>query len=152
MHSKLAVATMVRVRDVMRSPVICIDADATVRDAAQNLTEHRISGAPVLKGTQLVGMVSKSDLVDPRNELQARVDKVMTPVVYAVRVDDPAMLAVKLMVDENIHRALVIDDAGELAGIVAPIDICRALRSGTVLANDGPVDVRYVDLRRLAAR
>jgi predicted transcriptional regulator len=152
MHTKVAVATMMRVREVMRTPVIQIDADSTVWDAALKLTEHRISGAPVSKGSRILGMVTKSDLVDPKNELQARVDKVMTPFAYAVKADDPVMLAIKLMVDENIHRALVVDNAGELVGIVAPIDICRALRHGKAFDEESHVDLRYVDLARFSAR
>jgi hypothetical protein len=42
----------------------------------------------------------------------------------------------------------VVDDSGALVGIVAPIDICRALRQGKVLDDGGHVELRYVDLRR----
>jgi predicted transcriptional regulator len=149
--TKAGVATTVRVRDVMSKPVVYIDAAATVFDAANELTNHHITGAPVLRDGVIVGMVSKSDLVDPRNELQARVDRVMTQVVYAVQADDPLMLGVQLMVDESIHRAIVVDGAGTLVGIITPMDVLRALRGGLALGGNARVDVRYIDLRRFAS-
>jgi predicted transcriptional regulator len=145
---KTGLANVVRVRDVMTTEVVHVDADATVMDAADVLSKHKIGGAPVLKSGRLVGMVSKSDLVDPRNEWEARVDRVMTRVAYGVRQSDPLALAVQLIVDENIHRALVVDDEGVVVGIVTPIDVLRAMRNGE-FASEERVDVAYVDLRRL---
>jgi len=51
-------------RDVMRAPVITIQENATIKDAAKLLVEHRISGLPVVdpKG-KLVGVISEGDLV-----------------------------------------------------------------------------------------
>lgn len=144
-------ASVLRVCDIMTTDVTHVDADATIFDAARILTDTRVAGAPVLDGAKIVGMVSKSDLIAPKNELEARVDRVMTRVVYAVRPHDPAMLAVQLMVDEEIHRVLVVDEDG-LAGIVAPIDVCRAVRDGrsfSMTDDSGRVQLQYVDLRHL---
>ena len=51
-------------RDVMTAPVITIQENATIKDAAKLLVEHRISGLPVVdpKG-KLVGVISEGDLV-----------------------------------------------------------------------------------------
>ena len=77
----------------------------------------------------------------------------MTPVVYAVRATDPAFLAVKLMVDESIHRVVVIDDLGNLAGIVTSSDVLRAIRDGKVIETmSNPTRLEYVDLRQQGAR
>lgn len=145
---KTGLASVVRVRDVMTAEVVHVDAAATVFDAAELLSKHQIGGAPVLKKGRLVGMVSKSDLVDPRNELEARVDRVMTRVAYGVRQSDPLSLAVQLIVDENIHRALVVDDDGTVVGIITPIDVLRAMRHG-YFAGENHIEVAYVDLRSL---
>ena len=150
MSTKAGIATIVRVEDVMSSPVVTIPHNDSVWDAAQTLTEKHINGAPVMRGGRVIGMVSKTDLLDPRNETKGRVDKVMTHLVYAVRARDPVMLAIKLMVDEDIHRAMVVNDDGGLVGIVAPIDVLRAVRNGMPLNEDAPVQVQYIDLRKLA--
>lgn len=149
MSTKTAVVKVVRVADIMSSDVMTIDADASVFDAAEALTHRHVSGTPVLRGKAIVGVVSKTDLMDTRKDLEVRVDKVMTPVVYAVRATDPAFLAVHLMVDESIHRVVAIDDLGHLAGIVTSSDVLRAVRAGHALVpSTTPVALDYVDLRK----
>jgi predicted transcriptional regulator len=122
-------------------------------EAAEILTRHRINGAPVLgHGGRVVGVVSKTDLVDPRRggeEKALLVENLMTRVLFAVRARDPVMQAVRLMVEEDIHRALVVNDDGTLAGIVAPMDIMRGLLKGYSLGSSPPVPIKFVDLRTL---
>jgi len=67
----------------------------------------------------------------------------MTRVVYAVRAEDPAVVAVRLMAEEKIHRVVVVHDDGSLAGIVVPMDILR------VLARNTGSRIEYFDLRTL---
>jgi predicted transcriptional regulator len=148
--TKMALANIVRVADIMTSDVMTIPVDSNVFDAAEALTKRHVSGAPVLRGTSVVGVVSKTDLMDTRKDLEVRVDKVMTHVIYAVRATDPAFLAVQLMVDESIHRVIAIDDLGNLAGIVTSSDILRALRAGhSIVPMAEHVKLEYVDLRKL---
>ncbi len=152
-----------RVRDIMTTDVFTLVASTSIDDAARSLTFHQVSGAPVLDHGRIVGVVSKSDLVDPRH--RAGVEKpivrdAMTKVVHAVRPGDAAMSAVRLMVNENVHRAVVVNDQGKLVGIVSPMDVMRALARGEqVQANDAAFEaarerhaepagaMEYVDLR-----
>jgi CBS-domain-containing membrane protein len=126
---KLGRETTVRVGDVMSPRLITVDVSMSPREAAAALAEHRISGAPVVSGSaNLVGIVSRADLIDPRHQSgEATLADVMTRVLYAVRTTDPVMAAVRLMVDESIHRVVVVDASGALAGIVTSMDIMRAL-------------------------
>ncbi|MHC2512603.1 CBS-domain-containing membrane protein [Bradyrhizobium elkanii] len=51
-------------RDVMVSPVITENSNATVRQVASLLLQHRISAVPVVgKDGELVGIVTESDLM-----------------------------------------------------------------------------------------
>lgn len=53
-----------KARDVMISPVITVKPSASVREAAELLLNHRISGVPVVNDDYLVvGMVSEGDLL-----------------------------------------------------------------------------------------
>jgi predicted transcriptional regulator len=72
----------------------------------------------------------------------------MTRVIYAVRAEDPLMNAVRLMLQENIHRAMVVNDDGSIAGIITPMDVLRALARVNPVGSSG-LDVRFVDLRRM---
>ena len=124
--------SVVRVRDVMTHQVISIDAEASIESALWSFREHDISGAPVRDATgRVVGVLSKSDVVDPMRNSEARkVKHVMNPVAWSVKPSDPAIDAVKLMVDKGIHRILVAENPGRLEGIVTTMNIMRALAQG----------------------
>ena len=52
-----------KVKDVMSPKVVFCKPDDTVREAAKILKENNISGVPVLKGDELVGIISEGDLL-----------------------------------------------------------------------------------------
>lgn len=52
-----------KVKDVMNPKVVFCKPDDTVREAAKILKENNISGVPVLKGDELVGIISGGDLL-----------------------------------------------------------------------------------------
>src|SRR5919112_1386779 len=54
---------MLRLRDIMTTKVVTVDAGATVREAMELLARHHVSGAPVVSGQSLVGVVSATDLM-----------------------------------------------------------------------------------------
>jgi CBS domain-containing protein len=151
--------TTLRVREIMTTEVSTIAASASVEEAARRLSELRISGAPVVAKGRILGVLSKSDLVDPESRAangdRPTVEQVMTPMVYAVRPADPVMLAVRLMAAEGIHRVVVVDQGGKLVGIVSTLDVVHALARGERVQDlveepvhaDPAVAVQYVDLR-----
>ena len=51
------------VRDIMSAPVITVLPDASVHDAMQIMTQHRVRHLPVVSGTAVHGVVSIGDLV-----------------------------------------------------------------------------------------
>ena len=62
--------------DVMSSPVITISPDEEVGDAASLMFTHHISRLLVVENNELVGIVSRSDIIrvmaTPRSEIQER--------------------------------------------------------------------------------
>jgi len=55
---------MLRLRDIMATDVVAISSEATVREAMELLSRHHVSGAPVVNGSTLVGVVSATDLME----------------------------------------------------------------------------------------
>jgi CBS domain-containing protein len=53
----------VRAKDIMSSPVITIDPNAAVEEAAQIMARKHIKKLPVVDGGKVVGVVSTSDIV-----------------------------------------------------------------------------------------
>ncbi len=145
---KVAMLSTLRVRDVMTEALVLLKTTHTLGEAWEAFHEGGISGAPVLdEHGRMVGVLSLSDLADPRRRMPgSTVGDAMTRVVYAVRTEDPILVAIVLMLKEGIHRVIVVDENAALAGIVVPMDIVRALAQG----HEEPTSpVEFVDLRKL---
>lgn len=54
---------MLRLRDIMTTDVITLAPEMSLRTAMEVFSKHQISGAPVLAGTQVVGVISATDIV-----------------------------------------------------------------------------------------
>jgi CBS-domain-containing membrane protein len=126
---------MVTVEEIMTRRVLTLDPEATIDDAAWGLTMKGVSGAPVRDAEgHLLGVLSKSDVVAKRDSLDGgsphTVKEAMTPALIAVQATDSVMVAAQRMVDTGTHRAVVVDAAGHMVGIVTPMDVVKALVTG----------------------
>ncbi len=54
---------MIRARDLMSSEVVTVSPELTLRDAVTLLADSHISGAPVVAGHRVLGVVSASDVL-----------------------------------------------------------------------------------------
>jgi CBS domain-containing protein len=54
---------MLRLRDIMTTGALTVTPETTVREAMELLARHHVSGAPVVSGGTLVGVVSGNDLM-----------------------------------------------------------------------------------------
>ena len=54
---------MLRLRDIMTRQVMTLDPQMTLREAMENLSARNVSGAPVVSGQKVVGVISSSDLL-----------------------------------------------------------------------------------------
>jgi CBS domain-containing protein len=54
---------MLKVRDIMTRDVFTLAPESTIRDAMDLLTANHLSGAPVLAGDTVVGVVSMGDIL-----------------------------------------------------------------------------------------
>jgi CBS-domain-containing membrane protein len=131
------------VQEIMTTRVIWVKKDATFREMAVALREHRISAFPVVDDDhKVIGVVSEADLLtkealddEPgvlagighrRDQAKARgvtAGDLMTAAVVAVRPEDTVEHAAKLMYDRRVKRLPVTDAAGHLAGIVSRADV-----------------------------
>ena len=134
---------MTTIADIMTKKVLTIAPDAKAEDAAWGLTIAGFNGAPVQdEQGHLLGIVSKSDLVDPgrsKPDVPKKVADAMTPILFAVRAKDPAMDAVERMLETGAHRLVVVDDEGKLVGIVTPMDVLRAVSDAAKRTGQPPI-------------
>jgi CBS-domain-containing membrane protein len=54
---------MLRVRDIMTTDVVTVTPHTTLRDAIELFAKRHVSGAPVIDGEKVVGVVSTSDVL-----------------------------------------------------------------------------------------
>ena len=54
---------MLKVRDIMTKDVVSLAPESTIREAMEALTTNHLSGAPVVSGDVVVGVVSMTDIV-----------------------------------------------------------------------------------------
>ena len=54
---------MLRVRDIMTADVVAVSPELTLREAMELLVRQHVSGAPVVAGGKVVGVVSATDLM-----------------------------------------------------------------------------------------
>ena len=54
---------MVRLRNIMTTEIVTIPSDVSIRDAMSILSTRHISGAPVVDGSGIVGVVTATDLM-----------------------------------------------------------------------------------------
>jgi len=148
-----------RVQDIMRSPVICVEAHERGAVAAQRMIEQRIGALPVLQAGNLTGIVTETNLVsafrdlcrDPANAdtLDATIEEVMHSLVVTMAPSDTLDEAIQRCTDWRIRHIPVLEDE-DLVGIVSDRDIRmavgRAMIADAAAQRDGRV---YVEDQRV---
>lgn len=116
---------------VMTKNLISVEEDTNIADAAKTLVDNHIGGVPVYSSGELVGILTKSDLIDTckgRAYERISLEEIMTRDIISVSVDDRLIHARRLILDSNIGRVLV-KDGDELVGILTSKDIANAFIS-----------------------
>jgi acetoin utilization protein AcuB len=129
--------------EIMTDEVVTIDDDATVGEAIEVMSTRGVRHLPVLRGGEVVGMLSDRDVrrfgaslvadLDTIERGKARVDEVVTKVMSAnvVTVQPATDVAelVDLLLEERVGAVPVVDEeTSELVGIVSTLDVLRAVR------------------------
>jgi acetoin utilization protein AcuB len=126
--------------DVMSQPVIAVDPEDSLLEAATLMVDHEIRHLPVVEGGNVVGMLSDRDIRtiagDPTRFVESEeredmrrlnVRDAMTKDVISVRADRPIAEVAHEFAAERIGAIPVVDAGGKLIGIVSYLDALRAL-------------------------
>jgi CBS domain-containing protein len=115
-------------KDVMQYGVVSIERTEPVHRAVSLLLDKGISGLPVTKEGQLVGMISERDLlrvVHKKEYLPGRVGDYMSTEVVSFDVDDPLPSVSMRLVRSPFRRVPVLLHKRTLAGIITRADLIR---------------------------
>lgn len=119
-----------KVRELMTSPVIRIQADETAEVAARTLAHYNIGALPVCGGDgRVCGVLTDRDLVtrclaSGKIPGHTKVRDIMSGNVIAVRPDMDAGVAAHLMGRQQVRRLPVIEN-DRLCGIVSLGDLAN---------------------------
>jgi len=143
-------STMVMVQNVMTENVVTVTPDMSIHEAARLLSEHKITGLPVVdEKNHVIGVLSMADILPPEGskkenavtKLLLRLRGKQSPPRFGEERVGGAMSAppittgpdadvkeVAAVLDlHRIKRLPVVDDDGKLLGIISRGDIVRAM-------------------------
>lgn len=118
-----------KVEQVMTSDLITVTPETTMNEALETFRTKKISGAPVVRDDELVGIVSLEDLIHclQDNDLPAKVSKYMSTNILTVHGSDPIIEALKQFVSSHFGRLPVVDANNKLIGIITKGNITRGI-------------------------
>ncbi len=113
-----------RVKEYMTRDVATVDADDTVGDVARRIAESDHNGFPVTDGRRVEGFVSARDLLLADEE--APIFTVMVEDIVVAHPEMDVIDAARVILRSGIQKLPVVDDAGNLTGIISNTDVVRS--------------------------
>ena len=110
------------VRDVMVRSVAYVAIPGNRDDVLKTLQDRKVSGLPVVKKGEVVGMITRTDLLRNREEDQTALLMTRDPVVISP--EKSIVEASELLIKHGIRRLPVVDGK-DLVGILTVADIIR---------------------------
>ncbi len=146
---------MLKAKDIMTSDVITVNPEATIKELARLLTDHRISGVPVVNDRgEIAGIVTENDLIrknkrlhiptvirlfdayllvgskemekEIRNIAATTVDEICTKEVVSIDEETTVEEIATIMAEQHIHLLPVLRGR-RVVGIVGKADMVRAM-------------------------
>jgi CBS domain-containing protein len=122
-----------KVKDVMKTNVVVINADAPILEAAKLMAKHSIGSVVVIEKNEVVGVITERDIVRKvvaeEKGWHIKVKDVMSHPIIVTSPDVPIESAARIMEKNKIRRLPVIDKKGYIVGIITENDILRVLPS-----------------------
>lgn len=122
---------MDRVRDVMTTDPITLDASAAIRRAAELMRERDVGDVLVVRDGELLGIVTDRDIVvravAASADLEAPVGEICSGDLATVSPDAPLDAARDRMRKRAVRRVPVVDDDGAPVGILSLGDLAIEL-------------------------
>jgi predicted transcriptional regulator len=124
-----------KIQDIMSAEPNTVTADTPISEAARLMKDHNVGMLPVVESEgshRLVGVVTDRDItirhVAEGHLSDCPVREAMTDNVSTCKADENVDRVMSLMAQEQVRRIPIVDDRGDLVGVVSQADI--VLESG----------------------
>jgi len=124
-----------KIQDIMSTEPSTVTPDTPITEAARLMKEHNIGMLPVVESEgsrRLVGVVTDRDItirhVAEGHLSDCPVREAMTDNVSTAKADENVERVMTLMAQEQVRRIPIVDERGDLVGVVSQADI--VLESG----------------------
>jgi len=114
----------IKVEDVMTRDVASAKLPGSRDEVLEILKSKHISGVPIVKGEELVGIVTRTDLLKHPEEEQIAILMTRNPIT--ITPEKSIVDAARLILENNIRRLPVVED-GILTGLVTIADIVGSI-------------------------
>jgi CBS domain-containing protein/anti-sigma regulatory factor (Ser/Thr protein kinase) len=119
-----------KVEDVMTNNVVVVSPENTMNELREILRSKRISGAPVVEGDKLLGIISIEDLIEclASGKMDSSLEEKMSKNVETLYPDEPLIHAVNKLEQHGFGRLPVVErDQGKLTGILTKSSVITGL-------------------------
>lgn len=133
------------IKDWMATTILTVDANTSVMRATRTMKENNIRSLPVLSHGKLVGMITDRDLKDasPSSKTdmdlhemyyllsEMKVKDLISGSPILLKQDDTLEKAALVMLRARISGLLIVDDTGNLVGLLSESDVLRGFIHAT---------------------
>ena len=137
-----------KVREVMTPDPKGIWITESLAGAAREMWENDCGALPIIKdGQKVVGMITDRDIcmataMRDRSPSHISVEEVMSRAIFAAKPEDEITEALSIMREHKIRRLPVLNETGELTGILSMNDIVLKAKP----RNGKKPDLDYADV------
>ncbi|WP_165079514.1 MULTISPECIES: CBS and ACT domain-containing protein [unclassified Desulfovibrio] len=139
------------IRNWMTPEVITVTPDTSLLKLGKLMRDHGVRRLPVLDSGRVVGIISDRDVRDASPSKATTLDMyemhyllaeikakdIMTPRPVTIKPTDTVEKAAMIMLDKKIGGLPVVDEKGELVGIISDQDVFKALVNITGVRDGG---------------
>ena len=117
------------VLEIASQNLITLDPSMDIKEAAWILSNNGIDGAPVMKGPEILGILTLTDITRAiaNKEEDLRITKLMSKYIKTVKHDVKLPKVIATLNKNKIGRLIVVDEKGNPLGIVTKTDIINRM-------------------------
>jgi len=125
--------------EIMSSDLVTCSPEDEIDDVWRKMQHHKLAGYPVVRKKKLVGIITQANMLNSssffptfeskkgRFKKSSRISAVMETSVFSLKPTSTIREAAELLLEKNIGRLPIVDEKGELVGIVDREDVVKSL-------------------------